>query len=51
VVNRALRYRGQAPLIDSLMAEIGLSGGDINGLTNMVQATATPMSENSAPEK
>lgn len=32
LVNSALRYRGQAPLIDSLMKEIGLNGSDINGL-------------------
>jgi uncharacterized membrane protein YqiK len=29
VVNSALRYRAQAPLIDSLLREIGLQGGDI----------------------
>ena len=33
VVNSALRYRGQAPLIDSIMREIGMVGSDINGLT------------------
>ncbi len=33
VVNSALRYRTQAPLIDSLMSELGIQGGDINGLT------------------
>ena len=33
VVNSALRYRGQAPLIDSLLKEVGLNAGDINGLT------------------
>ncbi len=33
VVNSALKYRSQAPLIDSIMKEIGLTGGDINGLT------------------
>jgi uncharacterized membrane protein YqiK len=33
LVNSALRYRGQAPLVDALMQEIGLSGNDINGLT------------------
>ncbi|MCF6229197.1 MAG: flotillin family protein [Gammaproteobacteria bacterium] len=38
VVNSALRYRGQAPLIDSLLSEIGLKGGDINGLTECVQS-------------
>lgn len=33
LVNSALRYRGQAPLVDSLLAEIGLDGSDIKGLT------------------
>ena len=36
VVNSALRYRGQAPLVDMLMAEIGLKAGDINGLTQAI---------------
>jgi uncharacterized membrane protein YqiK len=40
VVNSALRYRSQAPLIDSLMSELGLSGKDLNGLTNVIQGTA-----------
>lgn len=33
LVNSALRYRGQAPLVDSLLKEIGIDGKDINGLT------------------
>jgi uncharacterized membrane protein YqiK len=33
VVTSALRYRAQAPLIESLMKEVGLSGNDLNGLT------------------
>lgn len=33
VVNSALKYRAQAPLLDSLMREIGLSAGDVSGLT------------------
>ena len=33
VVNSALRYRGQAPLVDSLLNEIGLSGSKLNDLT------------------
>lgn len=33
VVNSALRYRGQAPLVDALLKELGLTGGDIRGLT------------------
>jgi uncharacterized membrane protein YqiK len=32
MVNSALRYRGQAPLVDALMKEIGLTGGDVNGI-------------------
>jgi uncharacterized membrane protein YqiK len=37
LVNSALRYRGQAPLVDSLLSDIGLKGGDINGLTEMLK--------------
>ncbi|MEM9682418.1 MAG: flotillin domain-containing protein [Pseudomonadota bacterium] len=37
VVASALRYRSQAPLIDSLMKEIGLSGGDLEELTAMLK--------------
>ena len=33
MVNSALRYRSQAPLVDGLLKELGLNGGDINGLT------------------
>jgi uncharacterized membrane protein YqiK len=33
LVNGALKYRAQAPLLDSLLQEVGLQGGDINGLT------------------
>ncbi|MBT8341498.1 MAG: flotillin family protein, partial [Desulfatitalea sp.] len=36
VVSSALRYRGQAPLVDMLMSEIGLSAGDVNGLTQVL---------------
>ncbi|EPF80004.1 flotillin family protein [Acinetobacter rudis] len=42
VVNSALRYRSQAPLIDSLMNELGIQGGDINGLTQSLKKTASP---------
>jgi len=38
VVNSALRYRSQAPLIDSLMSELGIHGGDINGLTQSLKS-------------
>jgi uncharacterized membrane protein YqiK len=39
LVNSALRYRGQAPLVDALMSEIGMTGGDINGLTRPITGT------------
>lgn len=32
VVNSALRYRAQAPLLESILSEVGLSGKDLNGL-------------------
>lgn len=32
VVNTALRYRSQAPLVDALMQEIGLAGGSLGDL-------------------
>ncbi|WP_151980069.1 flotillin family protein [Acinetobacter guerrae] len=38
VVNSALRYRSQAPLIDSLMNELGLQGGDMNGFTQSLKS-------------
>jgi len=48
VVNSALRYRAQAPLVDSLLREIGLSGGDIHKLADVLgeeppAAEATPI--------
>ncbi len=42
VVSGALRYRAQAPLMDQLMAEVGLSGGALNGLTAALR-TAPPV--------
>lgn len=33
VVSSALRYRAQAPLVQSILNEVGLDGGDLNGLT------------------
>jgi uncharacterized membrane protein YqiK len=37
VVNSALRYRAQAPLIDSLLQEIGISGGELGKLTGVLR--------------
>ena len=32
MVSSALRYRAQAPILDSLMKELGIQGGDLNAL-------------------
>ena len=37
LVNSALKYRSQAPLVDSLLSDIGLNAGDINGITKAVR--------------
>jgi uncharacterized membrane protein YqiK len=37
VVNSALRYRAQAPLVDTLLKEIGLQGGDIGEVAKMLE--------------
>jgi uncharacterized membrane protein YqiK len=39
VVNSALRYRAQAPIVDALLKEIGIAGGDI---TKIVPAISQP---------
>jgi uncharacterized membrane protein YqiK len=40
VVNSALRYRAQAPLIDNLLKEIGISAGSLAGLSAPLAAPA-----------
>jgi uncharacterized membrane protein YqiK len=40
VVNSALRFRAQAPLVDQLLKEIGIEGGDLGRLTAGVTGTA-----------
>lgn len=47
-VNAALRYRSQAPLVDALMAELGLQAGTMDGLTDLAHS---PISEDKAPPK
>ncbi|MBK2267824.1 flotillin family protein [Francisella philomiragia] len=37
IVNSALRYRAQAPLLDSLLKDVGIDGNDINAFTNILQ--------------
>ncbi len=46
LVSSALRYRGQAPLVDALMSEIGMKGGDLNALT---AGLVVPESNGTAP--
>jgi len=41
VVASALRYRSQAPLIDSLMKEVGITGNDLEGLAAAAGVTAS----------
>ncbi len=42
VVNSALRYRAQAPLVESLLNEIGLKGESLNGLTSVLTGDVEP---------
>ncbi len=47
VVNSALRFRAQAPLVDQLLREIGIEGGDIQklvgGVTSAQSALPSPV--------
>ncbi len=45
VVGSALRYRSQAPLIDALMKEVGLSGSDLDSLVSGVKADVEDTTE------
>ncbi|MEO0449614.1 MAG: flotillin family protein [Pseudomonadota bacterium] len=40
-VNAALRYRTQAPLLDSLMSELGIDGANLDGLTGAMASPNT----------
>lgn len=44
-VSAALKYRAQAPLLDSLMAELGLKGDALNHLTGAVNGSDKPASD------
>jgi uncharacterized membrane protein YqiK len=39
MVNSALRYRAQAPLVDGLLQELGLKGSDVSNLTQGITDT------------
>lgn len=42
VVSSALRYRTQAPLVDTLLKEVGIDGASVNGLTQAVKSAFRP---------
>jgi hypothetical protein len=37
VIDSALRYRVQAPLIDSILSEIGMEGGSLSKLPGLIR--------------
>ena len=49
LVNSALRYRAQAPLVDQLLREIGIEGGDIQRLVGGVSGVQAALP--SGPQK
>ena len=40
VVNSALRFRAQAPLVDQLLREIGVQGGELGAIAQNMSAAA-----------
>jgi hypothetical protein len=49
IVNSALRYRGQAPLVDALLKELGLgSGTDLGGLKTLFENASAESTSNAA---
>ncbi len=49
VVNSALRYRAQAPILDGLLQELGINGSDINGLAGDATGMLHPPARPAAP--
>ncbi len=50
VVNSALRYRAQAPIIEALLKEIGIEGSSIGGLTASLKQEVTPPDKVAVPD-
>jgi uncharacterized membrane protein YqiK len=48
IVNSALRFRAQAPIVDQLLKEIGLEGGDIQRLVSGVSGANAGMTDTPA---
>ncbi|SDZ99153.1 Uncharacterized membrane protein YqiK, contains Band7/PHB/SPFH domain [Thiothrix caldifontis] len=51
VVDSALRYRAQVPLIESLLGEVGLKGGSLNDMTHSLHTGLFAHEAKSAEEK
>jgi len=49
IVSSALRYRAQAPLVDSLLKEIGLSGGDVSKLADALSQSTSKAGRDEPP--
>jgi uncharacterized membrane protein YqiK len=47
VVNSALRYRAQAPMVEALLSEIGIDGSNINGLTQALNGNGSAEAKDS----
>ena len=45
-VAAALAYRAQQPILDAVLGEIGMKGGDLNGLVEVVRKEIAPPVEN-----
>ena len=50
VVNSALRFRAQAPLVDQLLREIGIEGGDIQRLVGAASGAHAALPPAAAPK-
>jgi uncharacterized membrane protein YqiK len=50
VVNSALRFRAQAPLVDQLLKEIGVHGGELGQIAQSMGKTALPSESKSGGE-
>ena len=51
-VSAALAYRAQQPILDAVLGEIGMKGGDLNGLVDAVRQEIAPSpKEDNSPSK
>ncbi|MCE2492006.1 MAG: flotillin family protein [Alphaproteobacteria bacterium] len=50
VVNSALRYRAQAPLVDTLLREIGITGNDLQGVSDILDSAGSGEGSSSSEE-